>query len=117
MASCTMLSVVTRIHDHAGNRPRVFLREWRVKLGLTQEQLAERIGTQKGTVSRHENHARGLKEHQILAYAEALGVDATRLFQHPDAPSLDELVRGVPDDLRLQIFRVVTALVRTGTEG
>ena len=39
----------------------VLLREAREAAGLTQEQLAERIGTKKTAISRLENHAEDIK--------------------------------------------------------
>jgi transcriptional regulator with XRE-family HTH domain len=112
-----MLGMVTQIHNRASNRPRHYLQEWRLAKGLTQEQLADRVGTAKGVVSRHENDKRKLKMDKLAQYAEALGIETEQLFRDPAAPSLDELIRDVPPELKRQIFTVVTAMLKTGTDG
>ena len=55
----------------------VMLRHAREKAGLTQEQLAERLATQKSAISRIENHAGDIRLSTIERYASAVG---RRLF-------------------------------------
>ena len=49
------------------------IREARQKSGLTQEELAKRLNTTKGAISRIENHAEDLKLSTLKKVAEALG--------------------------------------------
>jgi len=49
------------------------LRQAREKVGLTQEELAERVGTQKTAISRIENHAEDIKLSTLEKVAAALG--------------------------------------------
>ena len=51
----------------------VLLRQAREAAGLTQEEIAERLGTPKSTVSKIENHAEDVRLTLLRRYAEALG--------------------------------------------
>ena len=51
----------------------VMLREARENAGLTQEELADRVGTQKTAISRIENHAEDIKFSTLEKVASALG--------------------------------------------
>lgn len=51
----------------------VLLRQAREEAGLTQEQLAERLETQKSAISRIENHAGDIRLSTLERYATALG--------------------------------------------
>ena len=50
----------------------VILRQAREEAGLTQEELADRVGTQKTAISRIENHAEDIKLSTIQKVAKAL---------------------------------------------
>ncbi len=51
----------------------VLLRQARQAAGLTQEQVANRLGTQKSAISRLENHAEDVRLSTLHAYAQAVG--------------------------------------------
>lgn len=51
----------------------VMLRQAREDAGITQEQLADKLNTQKTAISRIENHAEDIKLSTIERVAEALG--------------------------------------------
>ncbi|MCG6534768.1 MAG: helix-turn-helix transcriptional regulator, partial [Syntrophales bacterium LBB04] len=51
----------------------ILLREAREQAGLTQEELADKVGTQKTAISRIENHAQDIKLSTIQRVARALG--------------------------------------------
>lgn len=55
----------------------IILRQARLDAGLTQEALAERLGTKKTAVSRIENHAEDIKLSTLERYARALGKHLT----------------------------------------
>ena len=59
------------------------LRELREAAGLTQEQLAEQIGVKREAVARWEAGKREPGWSNVLALAEALGVDCTAFTQQP----------------------------------
>ncbi len=51
----------------------VLLRQAREATGLTQEEIALRLGTKKSTVSKIENHAEDVRLTLLRRYAETLG--------------------------------------------
>jgi DNA-binding XRE family transcriptional regulator len=51
----------------------VLLRQAREAAGLTQEEIALRLGTPKSTVSKIENHAEDVRLTLLRQYAETLG--------------------------------------------
>lgn len=51
----------------------VFIKEARVKNGITQQELALRTNTTKSTISRMENHAEDIKISTLEKVAKALG--------------------------------------------
>lgn len=51
----------------------VLFRVSREKAGLTQEEVATRLGTRKSAISRIENHAEDIRLSTLYRYAHALG--------------------------------------------
>lgn len=51
----------------------VLLRQTREEVGLTQEELAEKLSTKKSAISRIENHAEDIRLSTLKSYLEALG--------------------------------------------
>ncbi len=51
----------------------VLLRQSRKAVGLTQEQVAEKLHTRKSAISRIENHAEDIRLSTLEKYIEALG--------------------------------------------
>jgi len=51
----------------------VLLRQAREAAGLTQEQVARQLDTQKSAISRMENHAQDVRLSTLHAYARAIG--------------------------------------------
>ena len=49
------------------------LRQAREEAGLTQEQIAKKLKTQKSAISRMENHAEDIRLSTLEKFAEALG--------------------------------------------
>ncbi len=94
---------------------RLYIAEWRVKRdNMTQEQLANRIGSTKSSISRWETGERDITLGALGAIAEALQCDVADLYRDPDRPSADALLRGSSEALRQQAFRLIEAL-KTGT--
>lgn len=56
------------------------IRRVRMEQGLTQAELAERLGTHRTTVSRVETGKRPLELGEFFDWAKALGVDYNTLF-------------------------------------
>lgn len=63
----------------------VYFKEWRKFKGLTQQQLADRLGTTKTRVSMKERGEEGWDNAYLAALADALGVDepASLLMRNP----------------------------------
>ena len=91
---------------------RLYIAEWRVHRGLTQQQLADRLGTSDVTVSRWETSARKPDLNALAAVAEALTIDVFDLRRHPDQPSADALLRDQPQEVRDQAIRLIQAIRR-----
>lgn len=89
---------------------RIYLAEWREARGLTQEQLANRLGTTGVTVSRWETGRSLLNTNVMSALAEALNIEPPDLYRHPDMPSADSLLRGQPEIVRREAIAIIDAL-------
>lgn len=84
---------------------------WRRKKGLNQEQLAERLEIDQGTLSRWETGKVEMTLANAHAYAEALGIDPEDLWRHPDS-QISELIvldRRMDAKTRARIVRIVKA--------
>ena len=51
----------------------VILKQARLEAGLTQEQVAQKLHTQKSAISRMENHAEDIRLSTLVNYAQAVG--------------------------------------------
>lgn len=77
-----------------------FLREWRIKRGLNQGDLAKRVGTLKSVISRYETGERGISLEMQWKLFEALDIVPGQFFADPDEPSLDGAAKGQPLEVR-----------------
>ena len=102
--------MVTRIGPKLPRRN--FVSAWREMRGLTQEQLASRLDTHKGQVSNWENNKRAMSFDVQAALAEALDIDPSDLFRHPDQPSADAILRGQPPEIISQAISLIEVLLR-----
>lgn len=89
-----------------------FLKERREAAGLSQEQLARRLGTSKGVISRYETGERGLSIEMQFRLAEALGIWVGELFLPVDHPSTDALLAGSPPEIWRHIAGIARVTVR-----
>lgn len=100
------------------NRVR-FMREDR---GLTQEELAERVGSDKGTISRIESGRRRLTQDWMNRIARVLECAPWELLPLPEQPevlapdekAVLELYRGLSERERAQFRAVANALAQPG---
>lgn len=94
---------------------RHYLRDWREKKGLTQQQLADRLSTSKDQISRWERHERGMTMEVQAALAEALPLDSPAdLFRDPEMPSADALLRRATPEQRKQALYLIEAILKAG---
>jgi len=68
---------------------RHYLREWREKLGFSQEELGKRCGTSGAAISHYEKGDRGLSLDLLLKLFEVLDILPGQFFAPPETPSLD----------------------------
>lgn len=84
--------MVVRIGQNREEPPRkTFFKEWRKFRGLSQDQLAARLGTNKSAVSKMELGTSRYNQSSLEAWAEALGCEPHELISRPptdddDAP-------------------------------
>lgn len=93
-----------------------YIVEHREALELTQEQLADRIGTTHMTVSRWENYKTRVDFPILAAVAEALWGDSERaedLLHHPDRPTPNQLMRQLPDDDQKHFYKQLKNAARS----
>jgi transcriptional regulator with XRE-family HTH domain len=67
-----------------------FIRSRRKELGLSQEQLAERVGVSYQQVQRYENGGSMLNVENVQRVAKALGIPVTRFFDPNDSTFVAE---------------------------
>jgi transcriptional regulator with XRE-family HTH domain len=91
---------------------KLFIAEWREAKGLTQQQLADRLGTSDVTISRWETRMRQADLDAQEAIAEALGIEPNDLRRHPDQPSADALLRDQPQEVVEQAIKLIQAIRR-----
>jgi transcriptional regulator with XRE-family HTH domain len=68
---------------------RHYLREWREKRGLSQEELGKKCGTSGPSISHYEKGNRGLPLELLLKLLEHLDILPGQFFAPPETPSLD----------------------------
>lgn len=82
------------------------LKESRIKSGLTQEQLAEKLGIAKSTLSGYESGNREPTVATIAKIMDILNIDANYLYQD-EANSLTELVVSLDEKSLLKKYRAL----------
>lgn len=84
---------------------------------LTQEQLAERIGTTKATISRWETGERDPPAKALAALAYALNCEISDLFIDPARPSADSILRNQSSRIVNKAIRMLETLVEDEVKG
>jgi transcriptional regulator with XRE-family HTH domain len=96
-----------------------FIKEWRKHRGLTQEQLAERIGIDRGYLAKIESGKRRYDQPFLEAAAEVLRCEPADLIIRD--PSDPDGIWSIWDQLkptqREQVVEIAKTIKRTGTEG
>jgi len=101
-------------------RPTFFFKAWRKYRGLTQEQVAERVGMSVSSVSQLETGKQGFTDGTLMAFADALRCEPGDLLSRD--PKLDgaiiDLMRLIRQKDPNVVLNVIRALPdRTGTDG
>lgn len=79
--------MVQRIGQAAARKRRIFFRQWRERLGLTLEEVADRMGTTKSTVQKIETGEVMYSAGTLILYAEAVQCEPADLISR--APPKD----------------------------
>lgn len=99
-------------------RRRTFIKQWREYRDLTQDALAERLGTSKASISRIETGDQAYTQDFLEACADALRTDPASLLMRD--PTDDEAVWSVWEQAkpgeRQMIESIVNSVLKTGTK-
>lgn len=90
----------------------LFIAEWRLDKGLTQQELGDRMGKSDVTISRWETGKRKPSDKLKADIAYALGIEPIDLYRHPAQPSADALLRDQVPEVVEQAIRLITAIRR-----
>ena len=96
------------------------LKAWRKFRHLTQEELADAVGTTKAVISNLETGARPLSAKWLDKFAPVLNTSAGYILDHDpnDLPTaVLDVWAEIPADQREQALKVLQSFRRTGTEG
>lgn len=99
----------------AKNRPLHYLRQWREFHRLTQDQLADKVGTSKGVISLLESGDRRLSDKWLRRLAPILKVQPGWLLDHhPEAlnRSVLEIWAAIPESRQDQALEVLRTFTR-----
>ena len=94
---------------------KVYLAEHREAKGLTQKQLAERLGGDVMTISRWELGKVAISTDALAAISEALWGDLGEpedLYHAPGTPTPNQLLRGQPADVVESAMKMLRAIRR-----
>lgn len=102
------------------NDERNHLKAWREKRGLSQDELAEKVGTTKSVISLLENEKRPLSSKWLRKLAEALDTKPGYILDYdPNEISSDvfDIWDRIDASDRAQAARVLGTFAKTGTKG
>jgi len=89
-----------------------YIREWREHLDLSQEQVAHRLNTNKGQISKLETGKQRMNDDWLAALAHAYNLHPSRLLLPPDTTSVDDLlIEATPDDVKA-VRQTLTMMLR-----
>lgn len=96
------------------------LKAWREFRGLSQAELADRVGTNQNMIGYLESGERGLSAKWLRKLAPALATQPGHILEHdPNMLPTDivEIWFNASPDERRQLVKVAQAIVRDGTNG
>ncbi len=98
-------------------RKPTFIAAWRDHRGLTQQQLADRLGSSKASISRIENGEQPYTQDFLEAAAEALRTDpASLLMRNPKSKeAIWSIWENAKEGERKMIVEIARTVTKTGT--
>ena len=97
-ASGAIVSTMATIRK--GARLHYYIKEWMEHLGLSDQDLANRMGVSRTTVWKRYSEQQRLSPAKVAQIAEALDRHPNELLFPPDVPSLDALAEGASKEER-----------------
>lgn len=98
----------------------IHIRQIRLAKGLTQKQLAEKVGVSDVHVSQVERGVRNLNNHLIKRFAAALEVEPADLIRNPhpsdDFQRLSGIMRDLREEDRARVEAFASALRQSGSD-
>lgn len=107
------------------------LKHFRTRAGLSQEQLADRVGTDANNISRMERNHHSPSLEMLAQLAAALGVSRSDIFRHADGEEglrdgdgqyaghqdLHADIAALPDGIRAALGLIVAGLLKQTGNG
>lgn len=94
----------------------LYIDEWMIHFGLTDELLGQRMGKSRVTIWRWRTDQKRLNPEKIAALAAAMGIEPEDLWRPPSRPSLDAIVKNATDELVNKLADVAKIMLKkTGT--
>lgn len=97
----------------------ILLRDYRIKAGLTQEKLSEKLGISLKYISRIENGNNGVKTQTQIKYMNILGISPNTLFKefitNPDIKNsveLSEKIDNLSEEKKLLVSSIIDLVDR-----
>lgn len=112
--------IIEAVCDNATVAERNYLRDWRLYRGMTLEELADKVGTNKSVISLLENEKRPLSAKWLRKLAEALDTQPGYILDHdPNGISADifDIWSRISEIDREHAARVLSTFTKTGTKG
>jgi transcriptional regulator with XRE-family HTH domain len=88
-----------------------YLAEWLEHLTLPDQVVADRMGIARETIWRWRVGARQPRDETRRLLANAMGIEPEQLSHPPKRPSLDALVKDMPDEEHAKIYGAVRHLI------
>lgn len=89
------------------------MREWRKHRHLTLDQVADRLDTNRGQISKLERGDLRMNDDWIAGFAFAFGVEPSELLRPPGtSPPIVDLLRNEPPERQRQAFEIVSAFLK-----
>lgn len=89
-----------------------YLLEWREAKELTQETLANRMGTTKSQISKLENSKQRLNDDWLAKYAHALDIEPGDLLRDPARPTAEDLLRAIDPSERGRALSILETFAK-----
>lgn len=89
----------------------LFIKEHMDAKGLSDEDVADKLETNRETVYRWRTDQKRLNPYKQKALADALGIESEDFYRPPDQPSLDAMAKKADPELRKTIVRVVREMI------